>query len=206
MPKAKNVEEYIAMQRTGIAANPDCGTSHYNLAVGLIGQKKIDEAERELHAAIDCSPSLAEAYVQLGGICLQRDDLDGCLEYNKQATKARAGFFEGYGNMGFVHLQRGEAEEAIAALKKALTFNSRFIQAHSTLASAYLMSGLIDESIEANLKVIELDPNFAIAYNNLAIAYLEKGEYDKAVENCDKATKFGYEVAPEILKEIEKYR
>ncbi len=206
MPKAKNVEEYIAMQRTGVASNPDCGTSHYNLAVGLMGQKKYNEAEKELHAAIDCSPSLAEAYVQLGGICLQRGDLDGCLEYNKRATKARAGFFEGYGNMGFVHLQRGEAEEAIAALKKALTFNSRFIQAHSTLASAYLMSGLIDESIEANLKVIELDPNFAIAYNNLAIAYLEKGEYNKAVENCDKATKFGYEVDPEILKEIESHR
>jgi tetratricopeptide (TPR) repeat protein len=206
MPKAKNVEEYLAMQRAGIASNPDCGTSHYNLAVGLMGQKKYNEAERELHAAIDCSPSLAEAYVQLGGICLQRGDLDGCFEYNKQATKARAGFFEGYGNMGFVHLQRGEAEEAIAALKKALTFNSRFIQAHSTLASAYLMSGLIDESIEANLKVIELDPNFAIAYNNLAIAYLEKGKYDKAVENCDKAAKFGYEVDPEILKEIEEHR
>ncbi len=206
MPKAKNVEEYIAMQRAAVASNPDCGTSHYNLAVGLMGQKKYNEAEKELHAAIDCSPSLAEAYVQLGGICLQRGDLDGCLEYNKQATKARAGFFEGYGNMGFVHLQRGEAEEAIAALKKAISFNSKFIQAHSTLASAYLMSGLIDESIKANLKVIELDPNFAVAYNNLAIAYLEKGEYDKAVENCDKAIKLGYEVAPEILKEIEEHR
>jgi tetratricopeptide (TPR) repeat protein len=206
MPKAKNVEEYIAMQKTGIASNPDCGTSHYNLAVGLMGQKKYNEAEKELLDAIDCSPSLAEAYVQLGGICLQRGDLDGCLEYNKQATKARAGFFEGYGNMGFVHLQKGEAEEAIAVLKKALTFNSKFIQAHSTLASAYLMSGLIDESIEANLKVIELDSNFAIAYNNLAIAYLEKGEHNKAVENCDKATKLGYEVAPEILKEIDQYR
>ena len=206
MPKAKNVEEYIAMHRAGIASNSDCGTSHYNLAVGLIGQRKFDEAEKELHAAIDCSPSIAEAYVQLGGICLKRGDLDGCLEYNKQATKARAGFFEGYGNIGFVHLQRGEADEAITALKKAISFNSRFIQAQSTLASAYLMSGLIDESIKANLKVIELDPNFAIAYNNLAIAYLEKGEYDKAVENCDKAIKLGYEVAPEILKEIEEHR
>jgi len=206
MQKAKNVEEYIAMQRASVASNPDCGTSHYNLAVGLIGQRKFDEAERELHAAIDCSPNIAEAYVQLGGICLQRGDLDGCLEYNKQATKARAGFFEGYGNIGFVHLQRGEAEEAIAALKKAISFNCKFIQAHSTLASAYLMSGLIDESIKANLKVIELDPNFAVTYNNLAIAYLEKGEYDKAVENCDKAIKLGYEVAPEILKEIDTHR
>ena len=68
MQKAKNVEEYIARQRSAIASNPECGTSHYNLAVALLGQKKYDEAEKELHEAIQCSPNLAEAYVQLGGI------------------------------------------------------------------------------------------------------------------------------------------
>jgi tetratricopeptide (TPR) repeat protein len=97
MTKAKNVEEYIAQQRAAISANPDCGISHYNLAVGLLGQKKYDEAEIELREAIGCSPTLAEAYVQLGGLCLQRGDLDGCLAYNQRAVKARAGFSEGYG-------------------------------------------------------------------------------------------------------------
>ena len=111
--KAKNAEEYIAQQRLALAANPDCGTTHYNLAVALLGQKKNDEAEKELIAAIECSPTLAEAYVQLGGLCLQRGDLDGCLEYNQRAVRSRAGFSEGYGNIGFVHLQRGEVEEAI---------------------------------------------------------------------------------------------
>ena len=102
--KAKNAEEYIAQQRLALAANPDCGTTHYNLAVALLGQKKNDEAEKELIAAIECSPTLAEAYVQLGGLCLQRGDLDGCLEYNQRAVRSRAGFSEGYGNIGFVHL------------------------------------------------------------------------------------------------------
>jgi tetratricopeptide (TPR) repeat protein len=87
MAKARNVDEYIAHQRAAIAANPDCGTSHYNLAVGLLGLKKYEEAEKELFAAVECSPSLAEAYVQLGGICLQRGDLDGCLKYNKHAVR-----------------------------------------------------------------------------------------------------------------------
>ena len=79
MAKAKNVEEYIAQQQAAVAANPDCGTSHYNLAIGLLGLKKYDEAKEELFAAIECSPNLAEAYVQLGGISLQRGDLEGCL-------------------------------------------------------------------------------------------------------------------------------
>ena len=206
MPKAKNAEEYIARQRVAIAGNPECGTTRYNLAVALLGLQKYDEAEKELIAVIHCSPNLAEAYVQLGGLCLQRGDLDGCMAYNQQAIKVRAGFSEGHGNIGFVHLQKGEIDEAIRSLQKAIRWNPNFLQAYATLANAYLMKGLIDESIEANLKALELEPAFAIAHNNLAIGYLEKGATEKAVEHCNKAVELGYEVAPEILKEIEAYR
>lgn len=206
MTKDRNVDEYIAHQRAAIGANPDCGTSHYNLAVGLLGLKKYEEAEKEFFAALECSPSLAEAYVQLGGICLQRGDLDGCLKYNKHAVRSRAGFSEGYGNIGFVYLQKGNIDEAITALEKAIRWNANFLQAYTTLANAYLMKGMIDESIETSLKVLDLEPDFAIAHNNLAIAYLEKGENDLAVKHVDKAVELGYEVAPEILKEVEAFR
>jgi len=206
MAIAKNVKEYITHQRAAIAANPECGTSHYNLAIGLLGLKKYEEAEKELLEAIECSPNLAEAYVQLGGICLQRGDLEGCLKYNKAAVQSRAGFAEGYGNIGFAQLQLGNIEEAITALDKAIRWNPKFLQAYTTLANAYLMKGMIDESIETSLKVIDLEPDFAVAYNNLAIAYLEKGEYALAVKYVDKAMEFGYEVASEILDEIKKYR
>ncbi|MBW1842077.1 MAG: tetratricopeptide repeat protein [Deltaproteobacteria bacterium] len=202
----KNAEEYIAKHRTAVEANPDCGVSHYNLAVGLLGQKKYDEAEIELREAVGCSPTLAEGFVQLGGICLHRGDLEGCLAYNQQAVKARAGFSEGWGNIGFVQLQMGNVDESIRALRKAIAYNDNFIQAYATLANAYLIQGLVDEAIAANLKVLEIEPNFPIAHNNLAIAYLERGETDKAVAHCDKAVALGYEVAPEILKEIETYR
>ena len=206
MPKAKNVEEYIAQQQAAIAANPDCGTSHYNLAIGLLGLKKYDEAEKELFAAIECSPTLAEAYVQLGGISLQRGDLEGCLHFNKRAVQSRAGFAEGYGNIGFVQLQLGNIEEAIPALEKAIRWNPKFLQAYTTLANAYLMKGMIDESIDTSMKVIAIEPEFAVAHNNLAIAYLEKGEYSLAVKHLDKAVELGYKVAPELLDEIKNYR
>ena len=41
-----------------------------------MGQQKYDEAEKELHEALDCSANMAEAYVLLGGIALQRNDLE----------------------------------------------------------------------------------------------------------------------------------
>jgi tetratricopeptide (TPR) repeat protein len=200
--KPKNVDEFVAQQRAAIAANPDCGTSHYNLAVGLLGKKQYAEAEQMLFKAIECSPSLAEAYVLLGGIRLKDGDLDGCLEFNQQAVKARPGFSEGYGNIGFVQLQKGNVDKAIQALERATAFNFRFLQAFTTLASAYLMKGLVDQSIEAGLKAIKLEPNFPVAHNNLAIAYLQKGSFDLAKQHCDKAIALGYQVAPEIISDI----
>jgi tetratricopeptide (TPR) repeat protein len=182
MTKAKDVEDYIATHKEAIDQNPECGNSHYNLAVALMGKRQFEEAERELNEALECSPGLAEAYVLLGGICMQRGDLDGCLRNNRAAVKVRPGFSEGYGNIG------------------------RYIQAFTNLANAYLMKGRIDEAIEANHKALVLAPAFAPAHNNLAIAYLEKGQYALAVAHCDKAVELGYDVAPQIRQEIEEQR
>ncbi|UCD86229.1 MAG: tetratricopeptide repeat protein, partial [Desulfobacterales bacterium] len=57
LTKAKTTEEYIEEQRAALAKNPDCGTTHYNLAIGLIKQKKWDEAIKELSEAVEHSPT-----------------------------------------------------------------------------------------------------------------------------------------------------
>ncbi len=203
---AQNADEYINELKVALASNNECGTTHYNLAVAYMGQKRYEEAETELQEAISCSPTLAEAFVLLGGICLNRGDLDGCFYYNQRSTKARAGFSVGFGNMGFVELQRGNVEESIKYLKKAIAFNSSFIQAYATLANAYLLSGLVDESIITNKKVLSIEPNFPIAFHNLSLCYLEKKEYEKAVKASDIAVKMGYEIPEDIKKEIDSHR
>lgn len=214
--KARTSDEYIETLRQQLSRNTECGTTHYNLAVALMGKQEYDAAEKALHDAVDCSPSLAEAYVLLGGICLQRNDLEGCLRYNKYATKARAGFAEGYANIGFVLLQLitgkdpQEDEEkldlAIKNLTKAIVHNAKFVQAYTTLGNAYLMKGLLDEAIAANLEAVKIQPEFPIAHNNLAVAYLEKKEYEKALFHCDKAESLGFMVAEAMKQELLPHR
>lgn len=132
--------------------------------------------------------------------------LKAAWSWNQRAVRVKPGFSEGWGNVGFVLLQQGDIEGAIKALKKATAFNFRFIQAFATLANAYLMNGQVKESIETNLEALKLSPEFAVAHNNLAIAYLEDGQPALAVEHADRAKALGYEVAPEILKELESFR
>lgn len=212
----QNADEQIARLREALSRNPECGTTHYNLAVALLGKQEFAEAEQVLHEAIDCSPTLAEAYVQLGGICLQRNDLEGCYRFNQRATKVRAGFAEGYGNMAFVLLQlidgkntkedEEKLDKAIKFLRKAIIHNKHYIQAYTTLGTAYFMKGLVDEAIKANQEAVDVEPNFPVAHNNLAVAYLEQGEYAKAVEHCDKAVALGYDVAQDLLDELAPHR
>ncbi len=211
-----NADAHIARLRGQLGENEECGTTHYNLAVALMGKQEYAEAEKVLHDAIDNSPTLAEAYVLLGGICLQRGDLEGCYRYNQRATKARAGFAEGFGNMAFVLLQlvdgkdpKEDAEKvdkAIKNLKKAIIHNKNFIQAYTTLGTAYFMKGLVQEGIQANLEAVTLAPDFPVAHNNLAVAYLEIEDYEKAIIHCDKAMDLGFEVAQELKNELEPHR
>ncbi|MFH0788207.1 MAG: tetratricopeptide repeat protein, partial [Pseudomonadota bacterium] len=74
--QAQTTEEYIEELKEALTKNPDCGTSHYNLAVALIKQERWEEAIHEFQEAIQSSPSLAEAYVDLGGIYFQQGDLE----------------------------------------------------------------------------------------------------------------------------------
>jgi len=211
-----NADAHIARLRGQLSENEECGTTHYNLAVALMGKQEYAEAEKVLHDAIDNSPTLAEAYVLLGGICLQRGDLEGCYRYNQRATKARAGFAEGYGNMAFVLLQlvdgkdpkedTEKVDKAIKHLKKAIIHNKNFIQAYATLGTAYFMKGLVQEGIKANLEAVALAPDFPIAHNNLAVAYLEIEDHEKAITHCDKAIDLGFEVAQELKDELEPHR
>ncbi len=200
------IQDQLEQMRQSVLADPTCGVSRYNYALALLARNRFAEARKELEEAVKCSPTLAEAFVLLGGICMEEDDLEGCLDYNRKAVNARENFSQGYGNIGFVCLQQGKINEAIQALEKAIAINPHFLQAYTNLGSAYLMQGLVDKCIEINNKALALEPSFAVAHNNLAIAHLEKGEAPQAVAHCDQAEKLGYEVAPEIKKEIDSLR
>jgi tetratricopeptide (TPR) repeat protein len=212
----RNADEHIARLRYQLTQNTECGTTHYNLGVALLGKQEYMEAEKAFHDAIEYSPTLAEAYVQLGGICLQRGDLEGCFRFNQRATKARAGFAEGYANMAFVLLQlvdgrdpkedEEKVDKAIKHLKKAIIHNKYFVQAYATLGTAYYMKGLYEEGIQANLEAVKIQPEFPVAHNNLAVGYLERGEYQKAIVHCDKARELGYDVALDLMEELVPHR
>ena len=197
--QAKNVDEYIAELQAELAGNPTCASHHYNLGVAYLSKRMWQEAEASFLEAVENSARMADAYVQLGGICLQRGDVEGCLNYNKHAKGCRPQFAVPFANMGFCYLQMGDVDRAIVNLTKALNRDPGFVQALTTIGSAYIMDGQLDEAKASLDKAVELEANFGPAWNNLALYWLEKQDKEKARECIAKAQETGYEVPEELV-------
>ena len=201
-----DIDEYIRDLQAEISQNDQCATHYYNLGVALLSKGDFVEAESAFLEAVRNSPHLAEAYIQLGGLCMQRGVIDGCKLYSHGGANCRGLCAVPWSNIGFVHLQRGEADEAVKALEKALRWDPEFLQARSTLASALFMKGDYDGCIAQCNAVLRKQPAFGPAWNNLSLAYFEKGEFDKAVECADKALEAGYDVPEAYLQDLAAHR
>lgn len=204
--KYDDIDEYIQDLQKEIAANEKCASHHYNLGLAFLSKRDFVAAEEAFLNAVRNSPRLAEAYVQLGGICMERGDLEGCLRYNEEAANCRPKFAIPQSNIAFVHLQKGEPDKAIAALEKALKWSPNFIQARNALATALFMQGDYEESEKEARAVITAEPDFGPAWNNLALALLSQNRPEEAIEACDRSLALGFPVADGFLEELKPYR
>lgn len=202
MTETISTEQVVTELRKILAENPGCAMTHYNLGIALIKLHQWDDAAVEFLAAIVESPELAEAYINLSGICFHNGEMEKGIELCRKVIAFRAHYAVPYGNIGFAYLQMGEIDQAVEMLEKAVQKDPMFVQALSDLGSAYLRQGKIEDSITHSKKAIKIAPRFAVAHNNLAVAYLQMGDPAKATEHCEKALEYGYEVLPEFLEEL----
>lgn len=202
----ENIDEYIEDLKKEIASTEKCATQYYNLGLAFLSKRDFVAAEEAFLNALRQSPHLAEAYVQLGGICMERGDLDGCLRYNEEAANCRPKFAIPQSNIAFVHIQRGEPEKAIKALEKALKWSPDFIQARNGMAIAHYMLGDYKTSEDECRAIIRHEPGFAPAWHNLALALFAQGKGDEAVEAEDRAIALGFNAPEKFLQELEPFR
>ncbi|MBU1003963.1 MAG: tetratricopeptide repeat protein [Proteobacteria bacterium] len=200
--KAKTTDEYIDELKAQLAVNPTCANHHYNLGVAFLAKRMWQEAEEAFRDAVENSPRMAEAHVQLGGICLQRGDIDGCMNYNKHAKGCRPQFAVPFANIAFCYLQKGDVDGAIVNLKKALNRDPNFVQALATYGSALILDGQLDEAKIHLDKALKLQPVFGPAWNNMALYWLEMDDKDQARECIKKAQECGFEVVEGLIEQV----
>lgn len=200
--KYDNIDEYIADLQKETQTTEKCASQHYNLGLAYLSKRDFVAAEEEFLKAVRQSPHLAEAYIQLGGICMERGDLEGCLRYNEEAANCRPKFAIPQSNIAFVHIQRGEPDKALKALHKALKWSPNLVQARNGLAIAHYMQGNYTESEQACRTILADQPEFGPAWQNLSLALLGQNRREEAIEACQKALDLGCDVPQPLLQDL----
>ncbi|HUN88945.1 MAG TPA: hypothetical protein VMU28_09145 [Terriglobales bacterium] len=80
---ARQIEE----QRTALNAYPEWAEGHYHLAQLYRVQQRSEDAKRELLAALEKKPLLADAHLALGEIYISEGELDKAREHAQIAAQ-----------------------------------------------------------------------------------------------------------------------
>ncbi len=152
---------------------------------------KFTEGIKNLEAALELDPSLAEAAIPLANayarkgrseeyeIALVRaDSLTALIEDDNRRMLAQI-------RLGFRHKSRFHdmVDSLMVRLEKEQPDN---IHVMTAVAERYGINMEFDKEFEAWKRILEVNPNFAEAYNRLGYFELNRGNYEQAIEHMKK--------------------
>src|SRR5262249_29178303 len=93
--------------------------------------------------------NFADAYTNLGNVCLAQGRLDEAAEHYRRALGFKPDVAETHNNLGIVLAARGDFEQAASRFQWALGRKPDFVDAHNNLARAFLSRGRPNEALAA---------------------------------------------------------
>lgn len=146
---------------------------------GVIKREKgeMEEARTYFEAAVDKSPTYAEAYHALGRLHGNDGELDTAMAYYRKALVIDPDRADFNNDMGFSLLLMGDAHGAEPYLRKSVAAAEPSEVAVNNLALCLGLNGNPEEALE--LLTRRYPP--ALAHNNMGVIYRAKGDAGKAL-------------------------
>ena len=157
------------------------------LALALINQGKLQEAEALYRELIAAGTNNHIVYGNLAAICGMQGKIDQFIELLKKTIQLKPNFPDAHNNLGVALKGQGDLTAAIASYTTALQLNPNYPEAHNNLGNALKERGELTAAIASYKKALELNPNYLDAHNNLGVALKEQGELTAAIASHKKA-------------------
>jgi tetratricopeptide (TPR) repeat protein len=118
-------------------ANRKTANTLYDRALEAEWKGQAVEAESLYRKAIDLEPTMAEAWVNLGGILYDRKKFPEAFEAYQQALEIDPRYARAYYNVGNCFYEFGKFTKALDCYIKALKIDPLYAEAHFNIASIY---------------------------------------------------------------------
>ncbi len=176
-------------------ALPFAGTLHqgsfrrnaFTYGVAFFQRGYLEQAEASFRQVIAAKPEDAEAYYNLGTLCLRRNALPEARVNLERALKQRPEYPEAWNNLGMMAAQDGHVEEAIGHFQQSLRQRPNYATALLNLGNVYRRQGANGEAETALKRAAELEPENPEANYSLGMFYARQEKLELALPRLEKA-------------------
>jgi len=172
--------------REAVRLAPHSAVERCYLADALAGQNALAEAEESYRAAIQLDRKCTPAYVGLGKLLIDRQDLDGAIGLYRTARDESPRDVMVLVNLGAALEMLATPEAAKQAedhYRAALKIRPDWAAAHFNLANLLEARQAPDEAVEHYRAALRFDPNYARAHVNLGIVLAQQGKAGEAIDH-----------------------
>jgi len=175
------------LYRATIRVNPDSWLAHYNLAVSLKAQGRLQEELAHLEETVRLRPDHAKAHNNLAISLLEAGRPAEALSHAEQAVRIEPDRPESLVNLGIVLSRSGRLAEAVGPLERAVQFQPDLAEAHYNLGLTLASLGRLPEAISAFEQKLRLNPDDADARFRLARALVRSDRPRDAIGHYEEA-------------------
>jgi superkiller protein 3 len=150
-----------------LAEKPDVAFAHFQLAYAFTALKRTDEARAEYQKAVELDPKMAEAYLNLGILLLDKDPAAAAAPLRK-ATELLPAQSRPRVLLGLALERSADPAGAAASFEAASRLDPNDVEAISHLAAIYLRNSRPADAERKFRQALELQPKSPFALHGLA--------------------------------------
>lgn len=141
MTQVESRTERLERCLEAVEQGPGSAVACYNLGLAYQKMGRFGEAEQAYRKAVELDATLAEAWVNLGGVRLHGWDFEGCLEASLKAVELRDDLVVAHHNLGQAYLYLNDPENLVRCARKVLELDADHPPSHYYAAVGLLALG-----------------------------------------------------------------
>lgn len=183
----RQFEDAVGHLQKAVGIDQDNAQAQNNLAIGLCGLDRHDEAVACYDRAIALSPGQAYLHFNRANALRDLQRYDDAVAAYDQAIALRPDYATAYANRGATLRALGREAEAMASYDRALALHPDYVEALSNRGNLLCDLDRHEEGIASYRKALALSPDHAETWLFLANAHATLGRHDDAIECYRKA-------------------
>jgi len=161
----------------------------FTYGVAFFQRGYLDAAADSFQQVIAAKPDNAEAYYNLGTLCLRRKRLDEARTYLEKTVQLKPSHAEAWNNLGMIAAEAGQTDKAVSDFKQSLQFRPDYTIALLNLGNLYRRQKMFADAEQLLMRAAQTDANNPEALYSLGLLYAQQNDNQHARDKFQEALK-----------------